>query len=114
MLKLIKNIFKSNNNYKIQSFTFFIPSPPIRPTGYREKHFDRIFFNFINRGYKILSITTQSLSGTNQSGMWVICIVQALNEEANKLNLDDLLLELKPEGKIEGLYYLNDENNEKI
>jgi hypothetical protein len=113
MLNFIKNIFNPTNNFKIQSFTFFIPAPPPRPTGYREKHFDRIFYDFINRGYEILSMTTQSFSGTNQSGMWIVCVVRALNAEANKLNFDDFALEMnsqnRNEDKIDGLYYLTDE-----
>jgi hypothetical protein len=75
--------------YKIQSFTFFIPSPPPRPSGYREKQFDKIFYEFINRGYDILNFTTQASTGEKQSGMWLVFIVQAKNKEAEALNLDE-------------------------
>lgn len=111
MIKFIKNIIFGTNNYKIQSFTYYLPSPPARSSGYREKHFDKIFYDFINRGFEILSIKTESSSGTNQSGMWVLCIVRALNDEANKLNLDDLATEVRSEA-VEGLYYLDNEKNE--
>jgi hypothetical protein len=113
MLNLIKNIFRPVNNFKIQSFTFYIPSPPERSTGYREKHFDKLFYQFINRGFEIISVNTESSSGTNQSGMWIICLVRALNEEANKLNLYAISEKLEAE-PIEGLYYLDNESNEKI
>lgn len=114
MLNFIKNIFFPANNFKIQSFTFFIPSPPPRSTGYREKQFDKLFYEFINRGYEIISLQTESCSGTNQSGMWVICVVRALNEKANKLNLEDISSDLSNETPIDGLYYINSDTNENI
>lgn len=108
MRNLIHSLFKPTNNFKIQSFTFFIPSPPARSSGYREKQFDKLFYAFINRGYEVISLNTQSSLGTNQSGMWVICLVRALNSEAEKLNLEDFQADT-----VEGLYYLDEEKNEK-
>jgi hypothetical protein len=113
MIKFIKNIFSSPKNFKIQSFTFYIPSPPARSSGYREKHFDKLFYEFINRGYEIISLKTESSSGTNQSGMWIICLVRALNEEASKLNLDDVSEQFTHDS-LEELYYIDNDKNEKI
>ncbi len=110
MIKLIKKFLRGSNHYKIQSFTFFIPSPPPRSTGYREKQFDKLFYEFMGRGYQLISINTEQSTGINQSGMWVICIVQAMNDQANKLNLDDF--SLNNSDAVEGLYYI-DEKNEK-
>ena len=117
LLSFLKAFVKDQNNYKIQSFTFFIPSPPGRSTGYREKQFDKLFYEFINRGYKILNFTTQSSAGEKHSGMWIICLVQATNKEAEKLNLEDIFMEqfknkqqIKEE--VEGLYYIDDRANE--
>lgn len=122
---MIKRLFtalisplRAQKDYKIQSFTFFIPSPPARTTGYREKQFDKLFYEFINRGYKILNFTTQaSTSGEKHSGMWVIAIVQATNKEAEELNLEEILhgqIKARSEVKneVEGLYYIDDRNNE--
>lgn len=108
------SLVSSQKDYKMQSFTFFIPAPPPRSTGYREKHFDKLFFEFINRGYKIINFTTQSVvTGEKHSGMWIICIVQAQNAEAEDLKLDDLFMDqLKAKAQvkdeIEGLYYIDD------
>ena len=102
----------------MQTFTFFLPAPPPRATGYREKNFDKLFFEFINRGYKIISFKTQAVaSGEKHSGMWIICLVQATNPEAEKLNLDELFMDqLKNKAQvkeeIEGLYYIDDKANE--
>jgi hypothetical protein len=99
------------NLYKTQSFTFYIPSPPARKVGYREKEFDKIFYTFINSGYQILDFKTQTNSGQQHSGMWVIFIVRSTNSQAAKLNLQDELDGLDfEEEQIEGLYQINDNN----
>ena len=113
---LLSGLFKEKKNYKIQSFTFYIPSPPSRTTGYREKQFDKLFYEFINKGYEILDFKTAPSSGEKQSGMWLIFIVRALNEKAELLNLDhyfhDNIKNSTSENEIDGLYYIedNDEN----
>jgi hypothetical protein len=120
MTNFFKNIFKSSNSsYKIQSFTFFIPSPPPRTTGYREKQFDKLFYEFINLGYEILSFNTQACTSANQSGMWVICVVRALNEKANNLSLNDFFQDKNlninnNSQEIDGLYYIKDHGSEEI
>ena len=117
MFNLIKSFLGLDKNYKIQSFTFFIPSPPPRSTGYREKQFDKVFYEFINKGYRILNFTTQAASGEKQSGMWILLIVQATNAEAEALRLEDVFhdsLKNKSAVKeaIEGLYYIDDRAQE--
>lgn len=117
---LINRLMYSNSekkNYKIQSFTFFIPAPPARSTSYREKQFDKLFYEFINRGYKILHFGTEACAGGNHSGMWVIFVVQATNAEAEKLNLhDEFNSQFKDKAQvkdeIEGLYYIDDKAQE--
>ncbi|OUR94863.1 hypothetical protein A9Q84_17295 [Halobacteriovorax marinus] len=97
------------NHYKIQSFTFYIPSPPVRKVGYREKEFDKIFYSFINQGFQILEFKTQANSNESYSGMWLIFIVCSLNSDTAELNLDDELKSLlENEEEIEGLYQIND------
>lgn len=105
-----------SETYKIQSFTYFIPSPPSRKSGYREKHFDKVFYEFINRGYKILDMKTQSSSGAESSGMWIIFTIQATNKESDRLDLDSFFndqvlsqdeLKSSKEETIEGLYQIN-------
>lgn len=119
MLKqLLSNLFKEKNNFKIQSFTFFIPSPPSRTTGYREKQFDKLFYEFINKGYEILDFKTAAISGDKQSGMWLIFIVRALNENAELLNLDhyfhdNLKKNSNSESEIDGLYYIEDSDENR-
>ena len=113
MFKLPTFLFKKRERFKIQSFTFYVPSPPPRSSGYREKQFDKIFYQFINRGYKILNFQTQTSNGEKQSGMWLIFIVQAENAKAQVLNLDDIINDSIKEKallkeSIDGFYYIDD------
>ncbi len=75
--------------YKIQSFTYYIPSPPHSSASYREKQFDRVFYDFINKGYEIISLNTQSDMSSKNGGFWVICVVRAKNKKASELNLSE-------------------------
>jgi hypothetical protein len=104
----VKRLFFPNH-YKIQSFTFYIPSPPMRKVGYREKEFDKIFYSFINQGFHILDFKTQTNSNESQSGMWLVFIVYSLNSKSSKLRLDEELDSLlSEEDEIEGLYQIHD------
>jgi hypothetical protein len=114
VLNLVSKLFASKKTFKIQSFTYFIPSPPARASGYREKQFDKLFYEFINKGYNILNFSTQASTGDKHSGMWVLFIVQALNKEAEALNIDEVLIEalktkIAVKEKIDGLYYIDDQ-----
>lgn len=88
MFRWLKTFF-AGPRPKIQTFTYYIPAPPPRKSGYREKEFDGLFYEFINKGYEILSLQTQAHTGVNQCGMWVIVTVKALTKEAEALNFED-------------------------
>ena len=117
MIKSILSLLGIQKNYKIQSFTYYIPSPPARSSGYREKQFDKLFYEFINRGYRIIDFKTEASNGDKQSGMWLIFIVQAQNAKAELLNLEEVLnnsIKSKENVKesIEGFYYIDDRSQE--
>ena len=120
ILKLYKNLFKSSkNDFKIQSFTYFIPAPPQRSSGYREKQFDKLFYEYINKGYEIISFHSQACNNPNQSGMWIVCVVRALNHEASLLSLNDIFHDKvkassEVKNEIDGLYYINEVESENI
>lgn len=114
----IKQLF-SPKSFKIQTFTYYIPSPPPRDSGYREKGFDKVFYSFINQGFEILSITTQANKGPNHSGMWVIATVRSTNKKAANLDLEyysndkDIPGEISLESgtaSIDGFYTIDDNN----
>ncbi len=88
---IFKRLTRLWRNYKIQTFTYYIPAPPQRNAGYREKQFDRLFYNFINQGYEIISFQTTPHNGVEQSGMWISCLVRATNKAAAKLDFKDIV-----------------------
>jgi hypothetical protein len=98
----------------IQTFTYYIPAPPPRPNGYREKEFDQLFYNFINQGYHIISVNTESHHSNEQSGMWVIFTVKSYSRESKELDLNDDFLYSdalnESNNQVEGLCQLDDEH----
>lgn len=72
----------------VKSFTYYIPGPPERKIGYREKEFDMIFADFINRGHKVISQQVVSHQGASSSGVWVFLMVQATNPKYAQLDLN--------------------------
>jgi len=120
MINKIKRLLFPKS-FKIQTFTYYIPAPPARDSGYREKGFDKVFYSFINLGYEIISITTQANKGQNHSGMWVICTVRSTNKQAARLNLqnfsndldlpgEDLILNESGPESLDGYYSIDEKN----
>lgn len=104
MIEWLTQKFGKNKTSKIQSFTYYIPCPPGRAEGYREKQFDKVFSNFINQGYRILSTHTVSHNSQQQSGMWFVCICEVPQ------HLERSLTQLETEVPlVEGLYKLENE-----
>jgi hypothetical protein len=81
--KLKKILGVGSNN--LQTFTYFIPAPPARKTGYREKNFDNMINELSKLGFDIVDIRTQSISAQDQSGMWVILTLRPLTKKSSLL-----------------------------
>lgn len=105
-MQWLKRIFSSKRS-KIQTFTYYIPAPPQRKTGYREKEFDSLFYEFINRGFEILEFKAIPHTGANHSGMWVIFAVRALTKEAEELDFE---LEVPPAPDLQSKISLKDQS----
>lgn len=122
----LKNLF-CKKKFKIQTFTYFIPAAKQFQKGYREKQFDQLFYEFINKGFEILDFKAQSLNGTESSGIWLIFIVRATNKSAEDFNINfpesfleskgpklssegeiELPKDDKSNSKVEGIYYIED------
>ncbi|MBT7610484.1 MAG: hypothetical protein HN576_12060 [Bacteriovoracaceae bacterium] len=87
--RLLTSVFKQDQ-FRIQTFTYFIPAPSPRKTGYREKRFDKLFYKLINLGYEIIDFKTQQCSNRQEtSGMWLIFVLRAKNAKAEELNFDE-------------------------
>lgn len=112
------DVFKylKKEKFKIQSFTYFIPAPPHRQTGYREKHFDRLLTEFLSYGFEVVDFKTQSLASSSSAGMWIICLVRPTNKEAEAMNWDNFQEKLannvskdaRQKSSIDGFYYIHE------
>lgn len=79
---MLKSVFKSKNTYfGVKTFTYFIPAPPARKTGYQEKEFDSIISNLMKMGFEIVSVNTSSFANDKRCGMWVVCVLGARTKE---------------------------------
>lgn len=70
----------------LKTFTYFLPAPPQRKTGYREKEFDKIIQGIIQSGFEIVQMQTQSVS----TGVFIIVTLSASSKKIADLdaNLD--------------------------
>ncbi len=93
------NIFRRLlNPYPIQTFTYFIPAPPERKQGYREKSFDRLVEKLTKLDFELIDIKTQAINNNSKSGMWVIVELRAKSKKAYQLDISDFPNEEETEG----------------
>ncbi len=79
---MIKSLFGSKKQFfATKTFTYFIPAPPNRRTGYQEKEFDSIANQVANMGYTIISINTAAYANVDKCGMWIVCLLGAPTKE---------------------------------
>lgn len=80
MKSLLKNFtsFLAKKETSTRTFTYYVPSPPKRNTGYQEKEFDKVFEKHFgkNSNRKVLSITTEQQYDNEKSGLWIICLYE--------------------------------------
>jgi hypothetical protein len=70
----------------LQTFTYFIPAPPHRKNGYREREFDKIVAGFSGSGFEILDIQSASVGTSDAAGVFIIVVVRPLNKKVQLLD----------------------------
>lgn len=65
-----------------RTFTYYIPSPPARSTGYQEKEIDNLTQKIVSLGFDIVDIKVQSNASSENTGMWVILHLAAKTKAA--------------------------------
>lgn len=84
-----KKIFK-------KTFTYYIPAPPHRKSGYREREFDKIMQGILQTGFEIDSIHTEATGG-DPGGMFVMAV---LKTNSKKIFERDIHQDLQEEFKL--------------
>lgn len=74
----------SKKKQSLQTFTYFIPAPPHRKTGYREKEFDKIMTGILQSGFELADLRTESVDG----GVFVMAFLKPMDKRALKLDQD--------------------------
>ncbi len=91
-MKKSKNtrVKKPGKSQGIKTFTYYVPAPPKRNHGYREKEFDKIFHGLMSSGdYELVNMQTQSVSNADQAGLFIVLTLKALTVRGKELNLDE-------------------------
>lgn len=76
-----------------KTFTYFLPAPPLRKSGYREVEFDKMMKGFIETGFEVESLQSQSVS----TGLFIICV---LKTTLKKVYEKDIALDLHENFKL--------------
>ncbi len=66
----------------IKTFTFYIPAPPHRKTGYREREFDKIMQGILTAGFELLNLQAQPVGGADNSGIFIVTTIKAKDKKA--------------------------------
>jgi hypothetical protein len=72
-----------------KTFTYYIPAPPHRRTGYREVEFDKIMQGILTSGFELLDLKTQAVSTRDQAGLFIVATVKA--KDSRTYALDEAL-----------------------
>jgi len=67
---------------ELKTFTYFIPSPPHRKNGYREKEFDKIMQGILQSGFELIDLQTQGM----ENGMFVLAILKVPSKKISKID----------------------------
>lgn len=68
------------------TFTYYIPAPPARKSGYREREFDKIMRGILNSGHEIVDLHTHSVGGPDNSGLYIVAVLKAASAKIAKLD----------------------------
>lgn len=86
---MLLSFFGKTKTYKFtKTYTYFIPAPPARKKGYKEKELDHILNYILDKGFKLIDIKTQSQSQQENSGMWVIAVLGTDDLSLSQTSLD--------------------------
>lgn len=76
----------SNRASRKSTFTYYIPAPPHRKSGYREREFDKIMQGILQSGFEIEQLHTQAVGGSENAGLFIIAELKASSLKTMKLD----------------------------
>jgi hypothetical protein len=65
-----------------RTFTYFIPAPPARKSGYREREFDKIMRGIFDSGFELHDLQTQAVP----TGLFIIATLKTSSKKTLALD----------------------------
>jgi hypothetical protein len=78
---------KPSQYLDVKTFTYYIPAPPRRRTGFREREFDKIMHGILSTGHDVIDWKIQSVGG-DEGGLYVIFLIGSTKKTAKGAGLD--------------------------
>lgn len=75
---------KSGKKIFRKTFTYYIPAPPHRKSGYREIEFDKIMQGILSSGFEIETIQSQS----TEHGLFVLAVIKTSNKKVFDMDVN--------------------------
>lgn len=66
-----------------KTFTYFLPAPPHRKSGYREREFDKIMQGILESGFELESLQTQ----TSSNGIFLVSTLRTNSKKIFELDV---------------------------
>lgn len=88
MLKSVISFLRPSRFHAVKSFSYFLPAPPKRTSGYQERELDTIIAHLADQDFELLDIKAQSFASETHAGVWVFCRLGALTKEAAKTQIN--------------------------
>ena len=86
---MLPSFLKSKKKFfGTKSFTFYIPAPPFRKSGYQESQFDNLVEYISSIGFEVIDFKLQAHNGSQNSGLWVLCFIGAPTKEIFNQKID--------------------------
>jgi hypothetical protein len=73
----------------LSTFTYFIPAPPHRKSGYREREFDKIMAGILQSGFELEKLETQAV----ETGLYVVAVLRSRTKKIYQLDASQDLQE---------------------
>lgn len=72
----------------VKTFTFYIPAPSHRKSGYREREFDKIMQGILTSGFELVNLQAQPVGGPDNSGLFIVATIKAKDAKAWALDVE--------------------------
>lgn len=66
-----------------KTFTYYIPAPPHRKSGYREIEFDKIMQGILSTGFEIETLQSQA----TENGLFVLAVLKTNNKKIFEMDI---------------------------